>query len=537
MVNTYFDLSEADKEKKHLVVPEGVKVVGRKNFYSWSRECKWETVTLPSTLVKIEMDSFNYYRSIKSINIPSSVREIGDYAFHNCEGLEKLSLPASCVVLGKDVFPTSRYGWQSSEARFKEIEVDPQNEVYSSVDGILFSKDKETLILCPFKYDAEEYVVPDGVKEIMPGAFNGCVKIKKIVVAESVKKIGQEAFSDMKSLEEIVLPKDFPVLRSKLFEDSHKLERVSFPDNLREIGSKCFSGTNIKSLKIPLCVKKIGISAFANIYGLEDVILPPDFPVLKSKMFEKCGRLQHITWPKNLREIGSGCFANTGLDSLELPENIEFIGKKAFMAIKAKRLRLPKSLKCFAVSAFDGMQELEVYDTSDIDTYQDNLRLSSTITVLSAEDDSVKLKIRIPDGQTASVKSAFSHAWGKNADFDFDSVDRVFRYMSDEAKFNYMFDRLHSNAEIPDRMASALIRYVSSRKEVAEYIFKNDFVEELALLEPFGFVKKNTIEARIDEAGQANAIQCKIWLLNWQNKNSAAKKKKEKDDLGLTLRI
>ena len=449
-----------------------------------------EYIEIPEGTVSIGASAFDNCSSLKSIHIPSTVKKIADEAFANCFELEQLFLPASCVELGQNFLPHTTTGWSVRSAKFHRIDVDPQNEAFRSVDGVLCSKNADTIIACPSQYNVVDYAVPDGVKEILPGAFEGCEKIKKVVFSQTVEKIGKKAFASMTALEEI--------------------------------------------------------------------ILPPNCLVLEDGLFMECTSLKSITWPNNVREIGEKCFAHTSIENLVIPETVESVGKYAFSFIKAKRVTLPKTVKDISLSVFSGVPEIEVYDTIDADAkpaaefldeingdyngkvgcigihHKERYLLGAcnsewyehTIVVRSAEDDSEKFRVRMPNGQKRKVYCTFASSWGKNAEFNFSAVDDIFKDLTTDAKLDYMFNRLHWRAGISEEMLNTLRKYIArNAKAIAARIFKTDAVADLVMLEPFGIVKKNTVAERVDEAAKTEATQCIAWLLNWQNSNLSAKGK------------
>ena len=450
----------------------------------FSRCTSLEQIDLPEGTTVIGDSAFDYCSSLKRIHIPESVKAIGDRTFDGCFDLEELFLPANCVRLGQSALPHTTIGWGGQSAKLSRIDVDPKNEEFSLLDGVLCSKNGDTLIACPSQYDVVEYTIPEGVKEIMPEAFEGCEKIKKIVFARTVEKIGAKAFAEMASLEEIVLP--------------------------------------------------------------------PDYSVLGEGLFMQCENLKSITWPNNVREIGEKCFYQSGIEDLSIPETVETVGRYAFAFIKAKRVRLPKTVKNVSLSVFAGVPEIEVYDTIDSDAEpaaeyldEDNGSFNGkvgfigihqkenwlvaacnadwyehTIIVRSAENDSEKYRVRMPKGQKRRVYCTYASSWGRNAEFNFGAIDNIFKDLTADAKLDYVFNRLHWQSGISEDMFSTLNKYVvRNAKDIAARVFKTDAVDDLAMLESFGVVKKNTIDERIDAATKANAVKCKTWLLNWKNSN------------------
>jgi len=64
-------------------------------------------VVLPSSLTRIERESFLGCYSLKSVVIPSSVVTIRDRAFSDCQSLESVIIPSSVTSIGKDAFSSS----------------------------------------------------------------------------------------------------------------------------------------------------------------------------------------------------------------------------------------------------------------------------------------------------------------------------------------------------------------------------------------------------------------------------------------------
>ena len=102
------------------------------------------------------------YDELSSVTLPEGLKTIGSATFWGDSNIKEIRIPASVSFIGKAAFA----GCYSLES----IDVDPANEYYSSVDGVLFNKDKTELIWCP-KRAGNTYEVPSTVTLIKEGAL------------------------------------------------------------------------------------------------------------------------------------------------------------------------------------------------------------------------------------------------------------------------------------------------------------------------------------------------------------------------------
>ena len=217
-----------------------------------------EKVVIPSQIggepvVKINNEAFIQCLSLTSVVIPEGVTEIGDVAFFNCPSLTSVVIPEGvkeighgafglCFSLPSVVIPKSvqNIGGGAFCGSSVKVEVDPQNAAYSSVDGILFDKDKKTLLHVPTDVSAEAYSIPEGVEKIGDAVFNGCYSLKSVVIPEGVKEIGNGAFAACSSLTNVVIPKSVQNIGDAAFAGCSSLTSVVIPKSVTEIGGNAF---------------------------------------------------------------------------------------------------------------------------------------------------------------------------------------------------------------------------------------------------------------------------------------------------------
>lgn len=148
-----------------------------------------------------------YQCKITQVIIEEGVTSIGDYAFQGCDTLESISFPSTLTSIGRSIIegdsslksiniPASVTYMEYDALTYSNLEnisVDNNNQNYCSVDGVLFNKDKTTLINYPTGRTDENYVVPDSVNTIENAFFN-CTSLKKVIIPESVISIDFSAF-------------------------------------------------------------------------------------------------------------------------------------------------------------------------------------------------------------------------------------------------------------------------------------------------------------------------------------------------------
>lgn len=171
-------------------------------------------VILPDGLSNIDSRAFYYCEKLKSVYIPSSMRAFNSAVFRYT--------PIETIVLS--------WGVEVIEDNFNyldnlsNIEVENGNNIYKSVDGVLFSSDLSRLIRFPMGRPGE-YTVPQSVRTIGEGAFNGC-KLSKIVFNDNLRKIASEAFYGCNGLISVSFPEDLEIIEDAAFMHASNLRSV-----------------------------------------------------------------------------------------------------------------------------------------------------------------------------------------------------------------------------------------------------------------------------------------------------------------------
>ncbi|MEI6132596.1 MAG: leucine-rich repeat domain-containing protein [Bacillota bacterium] len=193
-------------------------------------------VIIPDTLggyvvTSIASNSFDGCKTLKTIVVPDAVYGISDYAFNNCSGLTKITLSKSLFDLGKMAF--------NGCFNMLEFEVPATNTRFQSDSGVLFSKDKLTLLQFP-KGKTGPYTVPSGVATIADYSFYQCNGIKEVFIASSVSSVGNNAFR-ASSLTKANIPGNVTSIGEFAYAFSTKLLEVYIDSGVSFIGKYAFN--------------------------------------------------------------------------------------------------------------------------------------------------------------------------------------------------------------------------------------------------------------------------------------------------------
>jgi len=165
-------------------------------------------------------------RDILSCSIHSDTKIIYEFAFSNCNKLEKVVIPNSVKSMGECVFANCR--------ELKSV-------VFA--DDIKILKN-ETFINC---FNLIDVTLPKNLKTIEHNAFKNCTKLNNIILPSSLKKIDNYAFKSCGNLKSLVLPNNIDVIGENVFLDCKDLELIYYGTKKLDV----FSDNDISSVFAP----------------------------------------------------------------------------------------------------------------------------------------------------------------------------------------------------------------------------------------------------------------------------------------------
>ena len=319
-------------------------------------------------------------RNIEEFSIPSNIKIISSYAFHDCFNIKKIEIPSNSNLqtIGKCAF--SRSNIESffippkvskiCESAFhlcsnlKKIEI-PPNSILQSIELYAFSSTK-----------IESFSIPLKVSKICEFTFAGCKNLIKIEIPtnSNLQTIESNSFA-LSKIEEIYFPASLKELKEgwcegadnlrkiiispsngqfKFVDDKYligksdenndefdtllfvprNIEEFSIPSNIKIISSYAFHDCfNIKKIEIPSNsnLQTIGKCAFSR-SNIESFFIPPKVSKICESAFEFCKNLTKIEIPanSNLQTIEQFAFSSSEIKSIFMPSKVTKLSEDAF---------------------------------------------------------------------------------------------------------------------------------------------------------------------------------------------------------------
>lgn len=266
--------------------------------------------------------------SKEGITVPDSVEYIGNGAFCGSNGYNvNINIGKNVKEIGEYVFA------KQGQSIVKSINVSPDNQYYTSENGVLYNKDKTELIAyTSANADVTEFTVPSTVKTIKSYAFYSAGYLTDIILSENLEIIEDGAFCGCSSL-----------------------ININIPDKVTSFGEKSFNGcVNLTEITISSCVSNFGQAAFYGCDNLRDVYYTGSIEEWCNINFVSylnsnplCGGrntvrnlyinnelVSELIIPQGVTEIKANAFYGSSITSVVIPDTVTAIGDYAFVNCK-----------------------------------------------------------------------------------------------------------------------------------------------------------------------------------------------------------
>ncbi len=271
-------------------IGEGVTRIGS---YAFCYCPKLAKVKLPSTLKVIEEGAFMNDSVLADIDLPGKLDSIGNVAFVECHSLPPIHIPASVTYIHEGAFYNCK--------ALTEYSVDEANTAYSSADGVLYDKDKTTLLAFPITQTSVE--IPATVTRLADYAFAHS-KLTSLTLPAGLTEIGMGALENCAHLESLRVAegsKSFAVADGTLYD--------------KDMRTIIFFHPKRTSVSIPATVRRIGTYAFAHT-SLTEIDIPDGVETIEHDAFQMAHQLSFVSIGKGIREIGDAAFLEAPLETL-----------------------------------------------------------------------------------------------------------------------------------------------------------------------------------------------------------------------------
>jgi uncharacterized repeat protein (TIGR02543 family) len=330
-----------------LVIPEGVLAI---NDGAFSDERGITSVTISASVTSIGesfvasgLTQFNVdpgnltYKSIDGVLFTKNGETL---LSHPAAKSGAYTVPASVTHIADKAFYKTR--------SLSVLNVDPGNLTYKSIDGVLFTKNGETLVRYPtLKRGA--YTIPNGVTLIGARAFEFASEVSSITIPASVTEIGEYAFHGF----------------NRWAPDMVEAIIFAADSELTTIGAFAFLGcVQITGITIPAGVTSIGVGAFMEAGSIHTVTFESgsQLTAIEPEVFRSMRSLREINIPATVKSIGASAFQDaTSLSSITIPAGVTTIGESAFYGATAiTSFIMPASVRFIGDNSFQQMRSLSV---------------------------------------------------------------------------------------------------------------------------------------------------------------------------------
>ena len=327
-----------------LILPPTVKVIHASAFKTCTGITG--TLSLPEELETIGAYAFLGNENITGeLDFPESLQRIDRCAFWRCYGLTGNIVLPDHVALGDEVFGDctgltgtlylpANFTWNgniTNGTNITAIQVSSHNQHYSTYDGVLYTKDGKTLLMCPsgktgtllipegveviaraacYKCDklSGKLVLPQSLREIGAFAFEGAGFTGDLVIPENVETIGEWSFSAVPFGGQLTLSDKLVRIEDGTFWDNQFVGILSIPDSVVYIGDNAFYSNDFSSVIISNTVETIGRDAFFACQNMESLIIGGNVGNICEGAFRWCNALKTIYFAGSCPVMGENCF-------------------------------------------------------------------------------------------------------------------------------------------------------------------------------------------------------------------------------------
>ena len=393
-----------------MTIPESVTSIGTSVFENC---CNLTSVTLPESITSIGYHMFIGCSCLTSVSIPKGVTAIEERAFSGCSSLTSVTLPDGVTSIGRGAFEASGLtsillpdnvssidvvAFSSCEA-LTQITVGENNGTFSSENGVLFDKEKTTLLVYPAGKAETEYVFPNSVTGIGEYAFEGCLNLTSITLPDTISKVDASAFGACENLLDLTVSNPECVIEAgntlgvpgltyvhgyagstaESFANDYGYFFVDIENpETQEVSGDCgenvtwrydresrtltisgsgamadYDKSNTLAPWLHTKLNQNGVNWGKTKFHIRSLVIESGVTNIGSYAFLNCYDLENVTISETVTHIGEGAFNSCGsLTAITIPNGVTEIGNKAFESCGLTELTLADSVTSIGDYAF-----------------------------------------------------------------------------------------------------------------------------------------------------------------------------------------
>lgn len=243
-------------------------------------------------VTEIKRDGLFYSRyNIKEIYLPNSVSSIGEYGFSDCN-LLSFHTPDKLESVGDFCF-----------ARCNSLA--SITGKWASTDGKAIILENGSLVAYAPAGMPADFSLPNGVRSVSPGVFEGNGTIRNLVIPEGVESLRFYSFHNCASLETVTLPQSLTAVESSTFDYCHNLREFKgagrlLADSRTMVANGnlvAFAGAGVKDYTLPAGIESIYGQALCGWSELRSLTLPASLQYLTTSWLNYNDKLEFLYGP------------------------------------------------------------------------------------------------------------------------------------------------------------------------------------------------------------------------------------------------
>mgnify|MGYP004656269215 CR=1 FL=1 len=365
-----------------IEIPESVEII---ESIAFAYCTKLKNVSISDKITQVGNDAFKSTALLKSMSYSNGVKYLDGWAvdlkygvenivikegtkgladgFFNFDSVIKtISLPASLQYVGEQSFLSSE--------NIVSVTVADNNNYYSSLDGILYNKEKTELIYYPKGKTDESFTAPSTVKVIYDCAFYQS-SVKNVVLPEGLEKIGNSAFWSNKALESINFPSTLLDVGDTAFEYCSVLDGIALPDGITHIGVSAFYNTKYYD-------DRNNWTDYGNVLINNGWLL---------QMYTDSLVSTTLTIAEGIKGLADNVFTYTNINqftAISLPKSLKYVGESALQSLYL-------ATDIYYASSKDDFEKIEIGNRNTVfDTA--TLHYTTIIDVIEISDATLSFK-------------------------------------------------------------------------------------------------------------------------------------------------